>query len=81
MDKLTAETNSPNSDASGLIFRHAKNTKMPLGQSVDGIYFARLSGAHSARIDGRDTTQLAPRTPELNVGPGNIYSSREGPHR
>ena len=67
--------------ASGLIFRHAKNTKLPLDQSVDGIYFARLSGAHSARFYGRDTTQLVPRTPKLNVDPGNIYSIREGPHR
>ena len=49
--------------ASGLIFRHTKNTKLCLGQSVDGIYFARRSGAHNARIDGHGATQLVPHTP------------------
>ena len=67
--------------ANSLIFRYVKNTKLSLWQSVDGIYFARLSGAHSARIDGHDMPQLVPRTPKLNVGAGNIYSIREGPHR
>ena len=62
-------------------FRHAKITKLSLGQSVDGIYLAHLSEMHNARFYGHDTTQLVPRTPKFNVDSGNIYSTREDTYR
>ena len=45
-------------------FRHAKNTKLCLGQSVDGIYFARRFEACTAKLDGQHATQLIPRAPD-----------------
>ena len=45
-------------------FRHAKNTKLCLGQSVDGIYFARRFEACTAKLDDQHATQLIPRAPD-----------------
>ena len=48
---------------------------------MDGIYFARQPEVYNTSLVGHTATTSPPRTPELNVDPGNIYSIREDPPR
>ena len=67
--------------ARGRIFGHTRNINLQLEQSVDGINIARRSEACSARLDDLTHDTANPPHPQLNVGPGNIYSIREGSPR
>ena len=67
--------------ARGRIFGHTRNINLQLEQSVDGINIAHRSEACSARLDDLTHDTTNPPHPQLNVGPGNIYSIREGSPR
>ena len=58
---------------------HTRNIILLSEQSVDGIYFARQPEVYNTSLVGHAATTSHPRTPELNVDPGNIYSIREDP--